>query len=471
MFITKFNGTHLDWFRFWNQFESDIEKSELTPVSKCFCLKRLVFPKVWSLIDGFPFTIEGYDRAKNVLVKNYGKRSEVTNAHVKSIMSLPHISNSNPYKIHEFSEKLLSSVQARETIGKLKEINGYVILTLDKLQGIRADLVRTDDDLQDWKFSQLVEALENWTCRNPKPLNHKPLSEDNRANRYRNPNKIYQANQHQIDSTSCKKSDHKTADLQTVKTTSERRKLLSEKKLCFNCTKLKHRAADCRSSKTCLICKNKHHTSICAKSLSRSTEALITTTKNNVIYPVSMAKINGVKCCALIYLSSWSSYASEGLLDYLKINPTKKEIKTIETLTKLTTKKLKICSVKIQDLNETCIFNTDLNKLEREVLLTLPNPKYSKILKKYPHLKDVHMNDTDEKEQLPVHIILGASDFAKIKFEKSPRARKIGKLFAELTKTGWPMMFPGRESDVVSPLYKQISISDYQKLCSNDFWV
>ena len=23
LFITKFNDTHLDWFRFWNQFESD----------------------------------------------------------------------------------------------------------------------------------------------------------------------------------------------------------------------------------------------------------------------------------------------------------------------------------------------------------------------------------------------------------------------------------------------------------------
>ena len=30
-FITKFNGTHLYWFRFWNQFESDIEISELSP--------------------------------------------------------------------------------------------------------------------------------------------------------------------------------------------------------------------------------------------------------------------------------------------------------------------------------------------------------------------------------------------------------------------------------------------------------
>ena len=116
LFITKFNGTHLDWFRFWNQFQSDIEKSELSPVSKFSDLKQLVTPKVRSLIDGLPFTTEGYARAKNILVKKYGKHSEVANAHVQNIMSLHHINNSNPYKIHELSEKLLSSVQVLETI-------------------------------------------------------------------------------------------------------------------------------------------------------------------------------------------------------------------------------------------------------------------------------------------------------------------------------------------------------------------
>ena len=406
------------------------EKSELSPVLKFSYLKELVSPKVRSLIDGLSFTTKGYTRAKNILVKKYGKYSEVTNAHVQNIMLLPHINNSNPYKIHEFREKLLSSVEALETMGKLKEINGYVRLTLDKLQEIGADLVRTGDDWQDWKFSQLVEVLENWTCRNPKPLNHKPLSEENRTN------KVYQANQHQIECVYCKKFDHKSADCQTIKTTSERRKLLSEKKLCFNCTKPKHRAADCRSSKASLICKNKHHTSICDKISSTSTEPLLTITENSVIYPVAIVKINGVKCHALLDTGSGSSYASEGLLDYLKINPTRKETKTIETLTNLTTKKLKIYSVKIQDVNEKYSLNTELNKLGREVLLTLPNPKYSKILQKCPDLKEVHMNDTDEKEQLPVHIILGASDFAKIKMEKNPRVGKIGEPFAELTKMG-----------------------------------
>ena len=135
----------------------------------------------------------------------------------------------------------------------------------------------------------------------------------------------------------------------------------------------------------------------------------------------------------------------------MKTNPTRKEIKTIETLTNLTTKKLEIYSVKMQDGNEKFSLNTELNKLERKVLLTLPNPKYSKILKKYPHSKEVHMNDTDEKEQLAVHIILEASDFAKIKMEKSPRVQKIGEPFAEVTKMGWVMMSPGREKYIRKP--------------------
>eukprot|EP00795_Rhopilema_esculentum_P000485 gene485-10161_t len=66
--ITKFKGTHIDWFRFWNQFETEVDKQNLDP--------------------------------------------------------------------------LLPSVQALESLGRLKSISGYTRLTLDKLEGIRADLTR-----------------------------------------------------------------------------------------------------------------------------------------------------------------------------------------------------------------------------------------------------------------------------------------------------------------------------------------
>ena len=60
---------------------------------------------------------------------------------MQAILALPHITGSQPAKIHDFYEKLLSNVQALETLGKLKEISGYVPMTIDKLEGIRGDLV------------------------------------------------------------------------------------------------------------------------------------------------------------------------------------------------------------------------------------------------------------------------------------------------------------------------------------------
>ena len=44
-------------------------------------------------------------------------------------------------------------------MGKLKEINGFVRFKLDKLCGNRADLVRTEDNQQNWGFNELIEAI------------------------------------------------------------------------------------------------------------------------------------------------------------------------------------------------------------------------------------------------------------------------------------------------------------------------
>ena len=142
---TKFEGTHLDWFRFWNQFETEIDKVEIGTISKFSYLKEFLVPKMRALIDGLPFTPEGYARPKSILLAKFGKPSEVAVAHMQCITSLHVVSNSNRNKIHEFYEKLFVSVQALDTMHKLRDIKGYVRLTLNKLTAIRVDLVRLDD--------------------------------------------------------------------------------------------------------------------------------------------------------------------------------------------------------------------------------------------------------------------------------------------------------------------------------------
>ena len=167
--ITKFNGTHQDWLRFWNQFEAEVDKAQVSRITKFSYLKELVDPKVRNAIDGLPFSIEGYERAKTILKSKYGKPCEIVHAYVQNIMGLPTISGSQPKKVHEFFETLVYNVQSLETLGKLRDINGYVRTALDKLEGIRGNLVRTDKDWQEWDFPQLVEALRQWTERNPVP--------------------------------------------------------------------------------------------------------------------------------------------------------------------------------------------------------------------------------------------------------------------------------------------------------------
>ena len=164
--ITKFNGTHLDWTRFWNRFSVETDSSRLASVTKLSYLKELLEPKVRSIIDGLPFTSEGYNRAKSILEGKYGKPSEVVNAHFQSIMNLPYIGNADPYKIHRFYEQLQTNINTLDTMGKLREIKGYVRFTLDKLGGIRADSVRMGDNWQNWDFSEFIEAFRKWTERN-----------------------------------------------------------------------------------------------------------------------------------------------------------------------------------------------------------------------------------------------------------------------------------------------------------------
>ena len=144
--VTKLEDTHLDWFRFWNEFETEINKVEISAISNFSYLKEFLVPRVRALIDGLFFTPEGYARAKSILLAKFEKPGEVTAAHIQFITSLPVVSNSNPNKIHEFYEKLIVSVQALDTMHKLRYIKGYVRLTLDKLLGIRADLVRLIDE-------------------------------------------------------------------------------------------------------------------------------------------------------------------------------------------------------------------------------------------------------------------------------------------------------------------------------------
>ena len=89
----------------------------------------------------------------------------------------------------------------------------------------------------------------------------------------------------------------------------------------------------------------------------------------------------------------------------------------------------------------------------------------------YEHLKGIKMNEGDTKPELLIHVILGASDYGKIKMQKCQRVGKTKEPIAEQTKMGWVVTSPGRESDLVTSLYTRTSVSDIDRLCHTDVLV
>jgi len=192
------------------------------------------------------------------------------------------------------------------------------------------------------------------------------------------------------------------------------------------------------------------------------------TGKTAVTHPVVVVKVQGVKCRALLDTAAGTSYASAALLNLLQVRPYQREVRQIEMMLGAVTKQVEIFQVQVSSTSRDVCLNTEITKVENNQLLFLENPRYEQGLAKYAYLKGIEMEDKDSKDILPVHLILGASDYAKIKTETTPRVGTLGEPMGEKTKFGWTIMSPGKEVDLSSVFFTQTSHVDYDNLCKLD---
>ena len=102
---------------------------------------------------------------------------------------------------------------------------------LDKLPGIKSDLVRGKDGWQDWGLVQLVTALKLW--RDIHPRNEESSTDRKHRNRSE---KILNTGAKKHGCVYCDDVSHKSRECTHVVNVNERKKILATKRLCFNCT-------------------------------------------------------------------------------------------------------------------------------------------------------------------------------------------------------------------------------------------
>lgn len=133
------------------------------------------------------------------------------------------------------------------------------------------------------------------------------------------------------------------------------------------------------------------------------------------------------------------------------------------------TTKVEMYSVTVSSLTGDFSMGVTVSKVNKPELMKLDNPKYEELLKKYAHLSEVEMDDKDTKAQLPIHLVLGASEYARIKTNTPPKIALSGQPIAEQTTLGWTIMSPGHESNHDASTFTTQSVKvDFQQLTHLD---
>ena len=83
------------------------------------------------------------------------------------------------------------------------------------------------------------------------------------------------------------------------------------------------------------------------------------------------------------------------------------------------TSNINIYNFKTENLQSNFEFKTKLNPVDKDVLWTVPNPNFKGVLSDYPHLEDGRIS----KAFLPIHVILGTSDFTRLKKHQNQNQR------------------------------------------------
>lgn len=125
---------------------------------------------------------------------------------------------------------------------------------------------------------------------------------------------------------------------------------------------------------------------------------------------------------------------------------------------------MELSSITVRAVDGSTELKVDVTKADRKELLMVDNPNYQKIIDSYAHLQGVHMDDSDSRPHLPVHLILGASEYAAVKPTERPRIGLPGEPVAEKTKLGCTIMSPGREIDHTNMLLTQTNHVYYEEL-------
>jgi hypothetical protein len=427
--ITPFKGTPTDWVRFENIFLTQVHQKPITDGEKFGYLLEMVCQKVRDKIANLKPGEVGYKTAWDRLKKEYGQTKLVVNSHVDEIVNLPVVKGYNYTKIREFYEALSRNHDALLTLGEGDMLTGFVMTTVNKLPQVKPDLVRTDDDWENWDMAALIEEIRKWLGRHkvdPGETRKEGAWFASKGGKPLTPVCVF-----------CKK-DHWGGDCKTVVTLEARKKFFVDNQLCFNCGRQGHRASKCHS-RGCVKCKARHHTSLCDQGNNARTPPVFTgytsPVEGQTLPPMIPINIKGRTLWAYLDSGSSRNFISSEAVRELKLTPVRHETREIVTLSGTTKQSMPIFEVTIASLDGQANETIELTGSKMPDFTTIRRPNLINLKSKYEHVADkkFYMTHGDEYQ---MHVIIGDSTYCRIKTEEVYKGTP-GDPIVEGTTFGW----------------------------------
>ena len=464
--ITPFKGTPSDWIRFENMFISQIDNSTISDEEKFGYLLELVGPKVRDRFANLKPGPAGYKTAWDRLQSEYGHTKLVSAAHMDELIHLTPVRGTSYEKVREFYEKLTRNYDALKSLGEGDTLKALVISTINKLPQVKPDLVRTDDEWEDWDMAALLESINKWLKRNR--VEDSPREETKKKEKHFFSNsKGEQATPPREKGPHCLycQGSHWGDSCPTYNTVESRKRFIADNKLCFNCARGGHQANQCRS-RGCFKCKGKHHTSICMKSQSNGVlNGYTPATDEKSLPAIIPVQIENSTLWAFLDTGSGRNFISKNAIKRLNLKPVKHERKDIITVNGMAKQSMPIFEAEIKSIDNRESEKIYLSGSKMPDFTTIKRPAIKELKQKYPHArgKTFYYVEPDEYQ---IDIILSDSFYCKIRTEQVYKGKPQDPI-VEGTAFGW-VIHGGSEYADSNCMYTKEINEHCGRLCALD---
>lgn len=271
--LPVFDGNITEWTSFKDLFTAAVgNNSKLGAAQKLQYLKSSLGGEAASLIRSFAITDLNYVAAWKILNERYDNTREIVQTLINKLLTLKEIKTENATDLQKLVDSFVESVRALEVLKRPidKWDDFLVVVLLNKLDmSTRREwaVKQTGTDLP--KYSDFIDFLRSHV----RGLQAAGGSVVSSSNKFRErPIKMHMASADRSQCIICS-GPHAQFQCPELKRRSvnERKSLVMQHKLCFNCLGTGHRISSCSWNGTCRKCGKRHHTLLHSEPTSRST--------------------------------------------------------------------------------------------------------------------------------------------------------------------------------------------------------